>query len=41
MKPAQRLAMFTTLPTRSEFTRCTKSSRLMSMSSTVPFSLVA
>jgi hypothetical protein len=41
MNPAQRLAMLTILPTRSEFTRCTKSSNVMSMSSTVPFDFAA
>ena len=34
MKPAQRLAMFTSLPTMSEFTLAVKSSRLRSRSST-------
>ena len=34
MKPAQRLAMFTSLPTTSEFTLATKSSRFRSRSST-------
>ncbi|MOA02045.1 hypothetical protein D3C78_1214770 [compost metagenome] len=41
MKPAQRLAMLTTLPTRSELTFCTKSSRFRSRSSTPRPSLAA
>ena len=39
--PAHRLAMFTYLPMRSEFTRLTKSSGLKSTSSTAAFSLAA
>ena len=35
MNPAHRLAILISLPTRSEFTRATKSSRLRSMSSMV------
>ena len=34
IKPAQRLAMFASFPTRSELTFCTKSSRFKSKSST-------
>jgi len=41
MKPAQRLAMFTNLPTRSEFTLAIMSSRLRSTSSMVPLDLPA
>ena len=41
MKPAERLAIFTYLPTRSELTRAAKSSRLRSMSSIVADSLAA
>ena len=40
-KLAARLAMFTSLPTRSLFTRATKSSGLKSMSSTLALSLAA
>ena len=41
MNPAHRLAMFTYLPIRSEFTRATKSSGLKSTSSTAAFSFAA
>ena len=41
INPAQRLAMLMYLPTKSEFTRATKSSRLKSRSSIVPLSLAA
>ena len=41
MKPAQRLARLTNLPTRSALTRATKSPRLRSRSSTPPDDLAA
>ena len=41
IKPAQRLAMLATLPTKSAFTFCTKSSRLRSRSATLGFNFAA
>ena len=40
-KPAVRLAIFTNLPIKSEFTRAMKSSAVKSMSSTLALSLAA
>jgi len=41
MNPAQRLAMFTSLPTISEFRRVVNSSKFMSMSSMPELNLAA